>query len=96
MPEGGTLTVTTSRDERSRIVIRFVDTGTGIQPDDLPKVFDPFFTTRPPGQGVGLGLAISYRIIERHHGTIELASSGRGTTATIRLPAAARPKAIPA
>jgi signal transduction histidine kinase len=96
MPDGGTLTVTTNRDERGRIVIRFADTGSGIQPDDLPRVFDPFFTTRPPGQGVGLGLAISYQIIERHHGTIELASGGQGTTATIRLPAAVRPKAVPA
>lgn len=89
MPDGGSLTITTSLDDRGRVVIRFADTGTGIHPDDLPKVFDPFFTTRPTGQGVGLGLAISYQIIERHHGTIELAStSGKGTTATIRLPAA--------
>jgi signal transduction histidine kinase len=96
MPDGGTLVVTTGLDERRRIVIRFADTGTGIRPDDLPKVFDPFFTTRPTGQSVGLGLAISYRIIERHRGTIELASSGRGTTATIRLPAARAPAAAPA
>jgi len=88
MPRGGSLTVATSVDERGRIVIRFTDTGTGIRPDDLPKVFDPFFTTRPTGQGVGLGLAISYQIIERHRGSIELASSGKGTTATVRLPAA--------
>jgi len=88
MPHGGSLTVATSVDERGRVVIRFTDTGTGIHPDHLPKVFDPFFTTRPTGQGVGLGLAISYQIIERHHGTIELESSGKGTTATIRLPAA--------
>jgi signal transduction histidine kinase len=90
MPDGGSLAVTTSLDERDRVLIRFTDTGTGIHPDDLPKVFDPFFTTRPTGQGVGLGLAISYQIIERHHGTIELASSGGGTTAAIRLPAAQR------
>jgi signal transduction histidine kinase len=88
MPDGGSLAVATSLDERGRVMIRFTDTGTGIHPDHLAKVFDPFFTTRPTGQGVGLGLAISYQIIERHHGTIELASSGKGTTATIRLPAA--------
>jgi signal transduction histidine kinase len=89
MPDGGSLTVATGMDERRRAVIRFADTGTGIHPDDLPKVFDPFFTTRPTGRGVGLGLAISYQIIERHRGTIELASTrGKGTTATIRLPAA--------
>jgi len=93
MPEGGSLTVATSRDDRGRVVIRFVDTGTGIRPDDLPKVFDPFFTTRPTGQGVGLGLAISYQIVERHHGTIELASGGTGTTATVRLPAAGTARA---
>jgi signal transduction histidine kinase len=95
MPDGGTLSVTTATDERGRIVIRFADTGIGINPDHLPKVFDPFFTTRPTGQGIGLGLAISYQIIERHHGTIELASSrGKGTTATIRLDAAPRRRGV--
>lgn len=88
MPDGGVLTVTTALDDRGRVVIRFADTGTGIRPEDLPRVFDPFFTTRPTGQGIGLGLAISYQIIERHRGTIDLASGRRGTTATIRLPAA--------
>jgi signal transduction histidine kinase len=97
MPDGGTLSVTTATDERGRIVIRFADTGIGINPDHLPKVFDPFFTTRPTGQGIGLGLAISYQIIERHHGTIELASSrGKGTTATIRLAAAPRRRGVAA
>ena len=93
MPDGGLLTITTGLDERGRVVIRFADTGTGIHPDDLPKVFDPFFTTRPTGQGVGLGLAISYQIIERHRGTIDLESDRRGTTATIRLPAAGTSRA---
>jgi signal transduction histidine kinase len=64
-----------------------VDTGIGIPAEHLPRIFDPFFSTKGVGRGTGLGLAITRRIVEDHHGTIEVASEvGRGTTFTIRLP----------
>jgi two-component system NtrC family sensor kinase len=63
------------------------DTGCGISPENLDKLFDPFFTTKEIGQGTGLGLAVSYGIIERHGGTIWVQSEiGRGSTFTIWLP----------
>jgi two-component system NtrC family sensor kinase len=69
-----------------RIVIR--DTGVGIPAESIGKVFDPFFTSKDVGQGTGLGLAVSYGIIERHGGMISVESTpGEGTTFTIRLPA---------
>ena len=70
-------------------VVTIRDTGVGIDPEHLPKVFDPFFTTRPIGEGTGLGLTTAYSIVERHNGTLTLESEpGAGTTATIRLPLA--------
>jgi signal transduction histidine kinase len=69
------------------VVASITDTGRGIPPEDLPRLFDPFFTTRPPGQGTGLGLAVCHGIITRHGGTIDLDSTlGQGTTVTVRLP----------
>lgn len=63
----------------------FCDTGSGITPEDLPHVFDPFFTRKP--RGTGLGLSISYDIVERHGGSIEVESApGRGSTFRVRLP----------
>jgi two-component system NtrC family sensor kinase len=65
------------------------DNGVGIPPALLPRLFDPFVTTKEEGKGVGLGLAISRGIVERHHGAIEVKSEvGRGTVFTISLPAA--------
>lgn len=92
MPAGGRVTISTresaplgSAAGQVRIVIH--DTGTGIAPDDIRKVFDPFFTTKEVGQGTGLGLAVSYGIIESHGGTINVESAlGVGTTFTITLP----------
>ena len=69
------------------IVVR--DDGAGIAADVLPRVFEPFVTTKGPGRGTGLGLAISRAIVVRHGGRIDVASTpGRGTTVTVRLPAA--------
>jgi signal transduction histidine kinase len=68
-------------------VIQVSDSGHGIQPDNLSKVFDPFFTTRPVGQGTGLGLSISYAIVQQHEGKITITSQPDiGTTVTVRLP----------
>ena len=63
------------------------DDGAGIAPDVLPQIFEPFLTTKESGRGVGLGLAISRGIVERHNGRIEVESElGRGTTFTVTLP----------
>ncbi|MGH7790585.1 MAG: sensor histidine kinase [Candidatus Binatia bacterium] len=75
------------------VVVRVRDTGAGIAPELQARVFDPFFTTKPEGRGTGLGLSVSYGIVERHGGHIGLESQpGRGTTFTVALPLA-RPAA---
>jgi signal transduction histidine kinase len=69
-----------------RLVV--ADTGAGIRPEHLESIFEPFFTTKEAGKGVGLGLAVVYGIVTRHHGRVDVASEpGRGTTFTIHLPA---------
>ncbi len=69
------------------LVCEIHDTGTGIPKEILPNVFNPFFTTKPPGEGVGLGLAITASIIQGHRGIIYIESKeGRGTTVSIILP----------
>jgi two-component system NtrC family sensor kinase len=88
MPRGGNLWIETrvSADE-TEIEILVRDDGAGIAPGVLPHIFEPFLTTKESGRGVGLGLAISRGIVERHNGRIEVASElGRGTTFTITLP----------
>ncbi|MBI2345485.1 MAG: PAS domain-containing protein [Deltaproteobacteria bacterium] len=89
MPKGGTLTVATMFEpikEQIGVVVR--DTGMGIPPENLDRVFDPFYTTKAPGKGTGLGLSISYRIVRDHGGTITVASTlEKGTTFTVWLPA---------
>lgn len=88
MPQGGNLWITTERatdDQSVRIIMR--DDGSGIPAEILPRIFEPFLTTKETGRGVGLGLAISHSILERHNGTIEVQSQpGRGTTFTVTLP----------
>jgi len=88
MPQGGNLWVTTKLNREGgcvSIVVR--DDGTGISPEILPRIFEPFLTTKETGRGVGLGLAISRSILERHNGNIEVQSEvGRGTTFTVTLP----------
>lgn len=86
MPQGGTLTLRSDRSDRDSM-LTIGDTGMGIPEERIAKVFDPFFTTKEVGQGTGLGLFVSYGIIQRHQGTIQLASQmGKGTTVSIRLP----------
>src|SRR6266581_8516313 len=88
MPQGGNLWIVTSfshEPDHVRIVVR--DDGSGIPPEILPRIFEPFLTTKETGRGVGLGLAISHSILERHNGSIAVESeAGRGTTFTITLP----------
>lgn len=89
MAGGGTLTIATgARDGRAWVSI--TDSGTGIKQDVLDHIFEPFFTTKPVGSGTGLGLSVSYGIVQQHHGVIEVESEeGRGSTFTILLPLAA-------
>jgi two-component system NtrC family sensor kinase len=88
MPAGGVLTITSNLiPEDSFVQVRFSDTGTGIPEENLNRIFDPFFTTKADKKGTGLGLAVSYGIIDRHRGQIEVQSEeGKGTTFTIKLP----------
>lgn len=86
---GGTLTVRTGLAPRpDEVVVAVEDTGPGIPPAELSKIFEPFYTTKPQGRGTGLGLSICYGIIEDHRGRIEAASQvGRGSTFQVFLPA---------
>jgi two-component system NtrC family sensor kinase len=80
------VTVSTARGD-GVVLLHVSDNGEGILPENLAKIFDPFFTTKPEGKGVGLGLAVSYGIIEAHGGDIEVKSTvGEGTTFTVSLP----------
>jgi PAS domain S-box-containing protein len=80
--------LSTAYDEKtSRIVVKVQDEGTGISPEVLPHIADPFFTTKSKSGGIGLGLSISSKIIKEHGGTLVFASEpGKGTTAEITLP----------
>jgi signal transduction histidine kinase len=82
----GRIEIATRRAEKS-VEIVFTDTGAGIPEENIHKIFDPFFTTKDATKGTGLGLAVSYGIIKKHGGEIEVASIvGKGTTFTVRLP----------
>jgi two-component system NtrC family sensor kinase len=82
-------------DQGPYVVIKLTDTGVGISPDMLPKVFDLFVTTKAPGKGTGLGLVICQEIVKAHGGSIAVESRlGVGTTITVSLPSAAAPIVI--
>jgi hypothetical protein len=86
MPEGGEIAIETTGAERSGWVrLRVTDTGTGIAPEEISKVFDPFYTTKRTG--TGLGLSVTYGIVQEHGGTIDVRSQvGLGTTFTVDFP----------
>ncbi|MHC4820053.1 MAG: sensor histidine kinase, partial [Planctomycetota bacterium] len=87
MPEGGTLTLGARREGKNEVVLSVSDTGCGIDPEDQQHIFEPFYTKKEEGKGVGLGLAVAYGIVKRHHGRIELDSEpGMGTTFNVHLP----------
>ncbi|HEU4641328.1 MAG TPA: ATP-binding protein, partial [Gemmatimonadaceae bacterium] len=93
MPEGGTLSieagVATGPAAGPSATLRVSDTGVGMAPDVQARLFEPLFTTKPPGRGTGLGLSIVHEIVEQAAGTIRVASRpGAGTTITITLPLA--------
>jgi two-component system sensor histidine kinase HydH len=92
MENGGTLEIEAS-EKSGEVVLTVSDSGSGISPEHLPHVFDPYFTTKP--QGVGLGLANVHKFVEAHNGEIEVESTaGKGTTFTIRLPSSQRKEAV--
>jgi two-component system sensor histidine kinase HydH len=85
MEGGGRLRISLDRFDERWVRIRIADTGIGIPKEEIPRVFDPYFTTRP--SGTGLGLAIVHKIVEAHGGEVGLESEpGRGTTVTLLLP----------
>ncbi|HET9134000.1 MAG TPA: ATP-binding protein [Gemmatimonadales bacterium] len=86
MPGGGMLTIVIGREDREALLdVR--DTGTGIPSEAIPHLFEPFYTTKPQGQGTGLGLATVYGIVQQAGGRVEVSSAlGQGTTFRIRLP----------
>jgi signal transduction histidine kinase len=87
MPNGGTLRLTANAASRGRVEVRVVDTGVGIPPEHLQKIFDLYFTTKDHGTGIGLSMV--YRIVQLHDGEIEVQSTpGRGTTFRVLLPRA--------
>jgi PAS domain S-box-containing protein len=90
MPQGGKLTVRAASNGSpdAAVAIDFADSGEGITAENLEKIWEPFFTTKPEGKGTGLGLAICRRIVEEHGGTIGIQTEvGRGTTVRIVFPA---------
>lgn len=88
MPQGGTMEIKSYVEARDGLVtIAVRDTGTGIPPEDRPHIFEPFYTTKKEGYGVGLGLSTVYGIMEQHRGSVHVDSTlGRGTTFYLKLP----------
>ena len=87
IPDGGEVTLRTRSDEDGAVRVAVEDTGIGIAPENVARIYDPFFTTKGVGRGTGLGLAVSYGIVQEHAGHISVESTpGRGTTFRITLP----------
>ncbi|MFT3782274.1 MAG: response regulator [Nibricoccus sp.] len=110
MPNGGRITITASRVEIDAtstasnpeaspgcyVVLKVTDTGTGIPPEVLPRIYEPFFTTKAVGKGTGLGLSTVYSLVKQHGGWIQAESTvGKGTSFTIYHPAAKAPAPNP-
>jgi two-component system NtrC family sensor kinase len=84
--EKGEIVITTSNPDEGHIRMDITDNGTGISPEDLPHIFEPFFSTKEKANGTGLGLAIVHGIVKNHHGTINVKSErGSGTTVSINI-----------
>jgi two-component system, NtrC family, sensor kinase len=93
MQEQGTITLRTRwGPDAESVVAEVLDQGEGIRRADLPKIFEPFYTTKPPGRGTGLGLSICYAIVAEHGGRIEVDSvPGEGSVFRIVLPRSDEP-----
>jgi signal transduction histidine kinase len=91
----GRITITTRPAGDGAVAIDVEDNGKGIAADALPKIFDPFYTTKEPGKGTGLGLSIAYKIVTQHGGRIDVRSTpGEGTTVTVTLPVEPPPELV--
>ena len=89
----GRITVATRREGDDAVAIDVQDNGRGIAAENLPRIFDPFYTTKDVGKGTGLGLSIAYKIVSQHGGRIDVRSTpGEGTTVTVVLPVAPPPE----
>jgi hypothetical protein len=89
IPDGGRIMVSTSIADDGSVVAEISDTGIGIAPENVAKIYDPFYTTKGVGQGTGLGLAVTYGIVQEHAGRISVDSTpGHGTIFRITLPTA--------
>jgi len=96
MPEGGDLTLRTAAVGPNLIRVEVRDTGVGIPAEHLQDIFNPFYTTKAPGQGTGLGLSVVHSILRRYQGEIRVASAvGVGTTFTIDLPCQCHAEVLP-
>ena len=89
LPDGGRVKLTTRAAADGSVSVHVADDGIGIAPENVARIYDPFFTTKGVGRGTGLGLAVSYGIVQEHSGHITVESApGRGTTFRITLPSA--------
>jgi signal transduction histidine kinase len=86
IPESGTITVRTG-ETKAGAHVAISDTGEGIAPENMSRIFDPGFTTKGVGVGTGLGLSICYKIVTAHRGSIDVESTlGKGSTFTVTIP----------
>lgn len=96
MPNGGELRLRTAPLDNGRIQLEFADNGVGIPPEHLKDIFNPFFTTKEPGQGTGLGLSVVHSVVKRYRGEIHVRSQvDRGTVFTIEFPCPCEAPALP-
>jgi hypothetical protein len=87
IPNGGSIKISTLPADDDSVTIEVSDSGIGIAPENVAKIYDPFYTTKGVGRGTGLGLAVSYGIVQEHSGHISVESTpGHGTIFRITLP----------
>jgi len=87
LSENGEITIRTNNPDETHIVLEITDNGSGIAAEDIPHIFEPFFSTKQNARGIGLGLAIVHGIVQSHKGKVEVSSQpGKGTTISITLP----------
>jgi len=85
--ENGEILIKTTNPDEEHIKLEITDNGVGIAPEDIPHIFEPFFSAKHKESGIGLGLAIVFGIVQSHNGKVEVKSElGKGTTISIILP----------